>query len=265
MSAGPRFPTPDIVRPNRSPILAIAPAPVSESSRRQTPPESPVIGRWLVLWMGLIVLIHGATWLTGHRGHALAGAIEQGAARVESRTLGEVPDAAIRNSIDLQQDSLSFWLAMTALGDFVFDPLALAARAVLVAVLLASAAALSGRTVGFEAGMTACAKGQWPWVLGLAVQVALMLAIGRDQIETSATLLLPPGEHPAVTWVLLKQLDVFVLLGWALLALAGWRRGQTNLLASSLICVILAICEMATRASWILLLGAGMRLTLLPE
>lgn len=214
--------------------------------------------------MGLIVLLHGASWLSGFRGLALSEAIEQGAAQVESRTLGEVPEAAIRKAIDLQQDTLPFWLALTALGDFVFDPLALAARAVLVAVLLASAAALSGRTVGFEAGLAACARGQWPWVLGLAVQVALMLAIGRDQIETSATLLLPTGEHSAAAWVLLRQLDVFALLGWVLMALAGWRRGQANLFTSSLFCVCLAVCEMTIRASWMLLLGAGMRLTLLP-
>ncbi len=209
------------------------------------------------------MLLHGVAWLSGHRGHAVVEAIERGAARVESRTLGEVPDAAIRKAIGLQQDTLPFWLTLTALGDFVFDPLGLAARAVLVAVLLASAAALSGRSVGFDAGLASCAKGQWPWVLGLAVQVALMAVLGRDEAETSATLLLPSGTHPAATWVVLRQLDVFALLGWLSLAVAGWRRGQANLLTSGLICAVLAVAEMASRASWILFLGAGMRLTLL--
>lgn len=238
---------------------------VPEAGQHVTPPASPRAGRWLVLWMGLIVLLQGVYWLSGHRGHALAGAIEQGAAQVESRTLGEVPDATIRKAIDLQQDTLPFWLALTALGDFVFDPLAMALRAVLLAVLLASAAALTGRTVGFEAGLAACARRQWPWVLGLAVQLAMVLALGRDQAETSATLLLPTGTHPATTWVLLQQLDVFALLGWALLAIAGWRRGQTNLFTSCLICVGLFGAEIAIRASWILFLGAGMRLTLMPS
>jgi hypothetical protein len=218
----------------------------------------------LALWMALVVLLHGVAWLSGHRGNVLAGAIERGAARVESWTLGEVPDDAIRKAIGLQKDTLPFWLALTALGDFALDPLALAARAVLVAVLLASVAALSGRPVGFDRGLAACARGQWPWALGLAVQVGLMLALGRDEVETSATLLLPPGSYPATTWVMLRQADAFALWGWVALAVGGWRRGQANLLTAGLICGGLALAEAALRAGWLLFLGAGMRLTLMP-
>jgi hypothetical protein len=251
-----------------SPAVATVSASESEPNEGRraadAPSAPPRFGRVLLLWMALVVLLHAVAWLSGHRGNVLAEAIERGAARVESWTLGEVPDDAIRKAIALQKDSLPFWLALMALGDFALDPFALAARAALVAVGLASVAALSGRPVRFEWGMAACARGQWPWVLGLAVQVALMLALGRDEVETSATLLLPPGAYAAATWTAMRQADAFALLGWALLAWGGWRRGQANLLVATLICLVLAVSEAALRTGWILFLGAGMRLTLLP-
>jgi hypothetical protein len=215
--------------------------------------------------MGLLILLHGVLWLSGHRGYALAAAIERGAGRVESWTVGEIPDDAIRKAIRLQQDTLPFWVALTVLGDFVLDPLWLAGRAVVIAVLLASAAALAGRPVGFEAGLSNCAREQWPWVLGLAFQVALMLALGREEAETSATLLLPPGTHPAALWLFLRQLDVFAMLGWARLAIGGWRRGQANLFFACVLCFLIAALEMSLRTGWLLFLGAGMRRTLLPS
>jgi hypothetical protein len=48
------------------------------------------------------------------------------------------------------------------------------------------------------------------------------------------------------------------------MALDGWRRGQANLPVALLVCTLVALGEAAFRLNVALLVGAGMRLTLLP-
>jgi len=101
-------------------------------------------------------------------------------------------------------------------------------------------------------------------VLGLAVRVALMIALGRPEAETSATLLLPPGTHPATLWIALRQLDAFAALGWLAMAAGAWRRGQAGLPGALFVCAGLAVTEAILRIGAALVLGAGMRMTLIP-
>ncbi len=231
------------------------------------PPGSraPRFGAILALWIGMVVLLQISAWLSGMRGHGLARSVERGAARVESRNIGEVPDDVIRKAIDTQQDSLIFWATLHALGDFVGEPLWLFARTILTATCFAGIAALSGRLIRFDAGLAGCAAAQGFWVLGLAVRVGLMIALRRPDVETSATLLLPSGTYPAALWVALQQLDAFAILGWLVLATGAWRRGQSNLFVALFICAVLWLGESTLRIGLTLILGAGMRMTLIPD
>jgi hypothetical protein len=92
-----------------------------------------------------------------------------------------------------------------------------------------------------------------------------MIALRRPEAETSLCLLLPPGRWPALVWEAAKQVDAFVLIGWTALARGAWRREQTNLVAASTICGLLWLAESALRVGYSLVVGAGMRLTVLPE
>lgn len=221
-------------------------------------------GRWLALWAVLVVALQAVAWGSGLRGAALAEAVETGSARVESKTLGEVGDDLIRKAIQTQRDTLPFWAILVALGDFVAEPLVLASRALGFATLCAGLAALLGRAPRIGETLTECARDQWPWVLGLAVQVGLMLALNRPEVETSATLLLPAGTHPAWLWVALKQLDVFALIGWTGLALGARRRAQLPLAGAMLLGLWLWAFEAAVRVGLALAFGASMRLTIMP-
>ncbi len=69
--------------------------------------------------MAAVILIQAAGWSSGLRGRSLADAVEQGAAQVEERSVGEVAEADIRRSIDAQRSSLRFWAVLAAVGDFV--------------------------------------------------------------------------------------------------------------------------------------------------
>jgi hypothetical protein len=222
-------------------------------------------GPALALWMTLTVVLQGLLWLSGSKERALTAAVEQGAAVVESRTVGEVRDETIRRSIRAQRETLRFWTALALLGDFVFEPLALALRAAAVATCLSGLAALAGRPVRFGAALAECATVQGIWVLGLATRVYSVVAFGGAEVETSLTLALPPGTCPAPLWVALRQVDVFALLGWAALARGGWRRGQVNLAAALLACGLLWSSEAALRTAWTLTTESGMRLMLIPE
>lgn len=222
------------------------------------------IGPTLALWAALILLLHLVLWIGGFRSAVLAEAIERGAARAERAGVGEMADEVVRKAIRVQHETFPFWAALVALGDFAVAPLAPTLRAVSVATLFAGLAALVGRPIRFHDGLAACAAAQAWWVLGLAIRVALMVALRRPDVETSAVLLLPPGEYPATAWVALRQVDAFALIGWGRMAVGGWRRGQVNLVSALLVCGWLWLFEATGRVVFALLIGAGTRLTLIP-
>ena len=237
---------------------------MGSSNRAGAASDRPRFALTLALWGALVLGLNGVTWLTGFRTDTLAEGVEQGAARVESSGIGEVSDDLIRRAIQTQHDTLSFWTTLAWLGDFLVEPLALAARALAAATLFASVAALVGRPVRYELALNECATAQGFWVLGLAVQVALMIALRRGDIETSPILLLPQGVYPAPAILALRQLDLFAVLGWSVLARGGWRRGQVNLTVAVLICVMLWLVEAVVRIAFGLVLGSGARLVIAP-
>jgi hypothetical protein len=240
---------------NSQSVATSARAGVSDSAR---------FGPMLLGWMAIVVLLQVVAWGSGLRGTGLAVAVEDGAARVESWTIGEVGDDVVRKAIRTQLDTLPFWATLTALGDFVLEPMSLAVRAILATTMFCAVAALSGRSVQFDATLISCVWLQGIWVLGVAVRVGLMLALGRGDVETSATLLLPSGAHSAALWVALQQLDLFAAVGWCGLALGAWKRGQTRLPVAVALCLLLWVCEAALRIGATLVIGAGMRVSLVP-
>lgn len=257
------------------------PAPGPLSARRQLaervaddPEVTPVVhapaprartGTTLVRWVVLVVILNAALWVTGLRQASLREAVEQGTARVEARNVGEERQSVARQAIRSQRSTLSFWTTLALIGDFVVGPVGLATRAAMVAVALGSLAALFGQPAGFSEAWDACAQAQGYWVLGLAVQVALMIYLRTDKVDTSVALLLPAGTYRAPVWAAARQADAFAVWGWAALAYGGWRRGQANPIVA-LGCVgLLATVEAAVRAAFTLLVGAGMRLSFLPD
>jgi len=219
----------------------------------------------LALWAVAVLSLNALTWATGLRPVGLAVAVDQGAARAEATAIGEVPDDVVRESIRLQRDTLPFWTALVAVGDFVIEPLAPALRATLAAVLLSGLAALTGRTIGFGPALGAASAAQGWWVLGLGVRVGLMIALRRDDAETSLALALPAGAWDAPTWVAARQVDAFALIGWASIAIGSWRRGQAGPVTAAMVCILLWAAEAMVHIAASLVLGAGMRLTLVPE
>ncbi|MDB5350202.1 MAG: hypothetical protein JWN86_1449 [Planctomycetota bacterium] len=227
--------------------------------------DPPHAGSILALWMALMVLLQLAFWISGARSTALADAVEVGAARVESRGIGEVGDEVVRKAIGLQHDSRWFWTVLALIGDFAVEPIGLALRAGVVATLFGGIALLKGRSVEFSRGMSSCAMVQGFWVLGLAVRVVLAILLRRPEIETSPTLFLSPGPHPGTVWVTLRQLDVFVLIGWLALAWGGWKRGQVGIFGAAMVCGVVFSIEAICRIMFSLVIEAGMRLSLMPE
>ncbi len=222
-------------------------------------------GPILAGWIALTVLMQASLWVAGARGTEVSSAVEEGAGRAESRGVGEQPDDVVRKAIGLQRDSRVFWSALEILGDLGFEPLGLILRASLAAVAFAGIAAMTGRPIGFSRGLAACSAAQGFWVLGLAVRLGLTLFLKRPEIETSAALLLGPGEHQAAEVVVMRQLDAFALMGWLAIAWGGVRRRQVGPVSAFLICGTLWMSESVMRMMAALVVGAGMRLSLLPE
>ncbi|MHB0959948.1 MAG: hypothetical protein ACYC6N_20945 [Pirellulaceae bacterium] len=236
-------------------------APVSASPGSGTPQW----GWLLTIWMSLVVIFNGVTWMTGVPEYDLAVAVERGAARVEERSVGEDNEDVIRKSIQLQRDSLPFWRVIALVGDFLIEPLWIALRAFLVAVALSAVAAISGRPVRFPAAMWECVAWQGVWVLGLAVRSVLMLALNRSDVDTSVVLLLPPQMYAARDWVALQQIDCFAVIGWLGMAWGAGRRGQASLFAALLACLVVAAVEGLIFSGTSLLINLGIRLAIFPE
>lgn len=222
-------------------------------------------GPILAFWVIATLLLQAALWISGARRTGLAEAVETGAAKAETRGIGEVGDDVVRKAIALQHDTTAFWTVLALFGDFVVEPLSLPIRAGLVAVLFAGVALLRGRTVEFSRGMASCAMAQGFWVLGLAVRAALTIGLRRAEIETSPTLLLSPGIHPGAVWVALRQLDVFPLLGWIAMARCGIARMRVGAIVTLAICFVLFAFEALVRLQFSVVIEAGMRLSLMPE
>lgn len=218
----------------------------------------------LLLWIVLTFAAQALPWLGGHRPLALARGIEQGAARVEFQELGEVGDDVIRKAIQTQRATGPFWNAVSLLGELAFEPISLVVRALAVAALFSGLAALRGRPTLFPRTLSDCALAQGWWVLGAIVRSALMLALRRTDVETSPTLLLPPGDYPALLWVALRQADVFAVMGWIDLALRADRRGQVGWPLALLALLPFAASEAALRVAGSLVVEAGTRLSILP-
>jgi hypothetical protein len=248
-----------------SSLVTIAKAKPLEVIRPVEIDEAPRAGSILALWMALTVLLQMAFWISGARLADVSGAVEVGAARVESRGIGEVGDEVVRKAIGLQHDTTWFWTVLAMIGDFMVEPISLALRAGMVATLFGGIALLKGRSVEFSRGMAGCAAAQGFWVLSLAVRVILAIVLRRPEIETSPTLFLTPGAYPGILWVVLRQMDVFILLGWFVLARGGWKRGQVGIVGAVMVCGSLFLIEAALRVAFSLLVEAGMRLSLMPE
>jgi hypothetical protein len=228
-----------------------------------TPSERAPVGAGLILciWVALTIALQAVVWVSGFKPQYLADAVEFGAARAEYFRVGEASVDVVRKAIRLQRETLPFWTTLARLGDFAFEPVMLCLRTLSIATMFAAFAALTGRTIGFMAGLRASALLQGYWVVSLALRVALTILLRRPEVETSMALILPPGGYPAALVVGLRQLDPFFLLGWFCLALGGWRRGQINLFMAFAICFGLAISEATVRIACTLVMGAGMRLS----
>jgi len=230
-----------------------------------TKSDAPAWGGLLISWMALAVVFNGLLWITGVRDFELAEAVEQGAARVEERSRGQDSEDVIRKEIQLQRDTLPFWTTLRLLADFLIAPLALALRPLFVSISFSGVAALTGRPVRYAHMMADGVRWQGVWVLRLAVHVVLMLVFWRSSVESSVLMLFPQGVLSAPRWAVLRQLDLFALMGWLGMAWSGCRQRQANLFMALLICAILAVLEAVLWASGSLLLNLGMRLTLMPQ
>ncbi len=238
-------------------------ATVAAPSKTQLPRR---VGPILTVWVACLVAIHAADWLVGTRSATLVRAVEQGEAKVEAQTVGaDLSSDAARKLIQLQRDTRPFWTTLALLGDFGVDPLALLVRPLLVATLFAAWAALAGRGNGFAPALSDSAILQGLWLVGPALALALTLSGSSGEADTSLGLFLPSGPRSAWVYTTLHQADIFALWGWLAMARAGYSRRQVPWALALATVVPLIITEIALRSVAAAILGAGMRLTIIPE
>ncbi|MDP7014592.1 MAG: hypothetical protein QGG36_02205, partial [Pirellulaceae bacterium] len=98
------------------------------------------------------------------------------------------------------------------------------------------------------------------WAAAAVTAAGLQFMLPNQPVETSMTLLLPPGEYPAVFWYSLRGLDLFALAGWTFMGVWAWRRGQSPWWAAPMIVLFLLGTETMARSSLVYGIEIGMRL-----
>jgi hypothetical protein len=170
----------------------------------------------------------------------------------------------IRKAIQMQRDTMPFWATLQLVGDLVIAPAMLGIRAVAVAAIFSAWAAMRGRPTRFGRAMAESVRWQGVWVLSAVTQLVLTLMLAGREIDTSLAVMLPPGEYHASVWMSLKQMDLFAMFGWCALAMGAWRRKQAGLIMAVLITLFLFLLENSVASSFNLILGAAMRVSLMP-
>lgn len=225
-------------------------------------PVSP--GALMLLWMVLVILLYGLLWLAGFQQRHIAEAVEAGAALLESRSIGEMSEQSIRDSLEDQRDTRRFWTVVLLIGNFCIEPLVLPLRALTVAVAFSAWAALMGRPAAFHGMWAVSAVWQGLWVLAVATQAGAVLLSGNHEVNTSIAMFLPDEIVAAHLWLIADNVHPLALFGWIILSWKAWRLRQANWFMAMLIGSVLLSLELLIRVSCGIVVGASMRLTLIP-
>jgi hypothetical protein len=234
-----------------------APAEVFDSS-------SPPYGGRLSLMVVLVALSSAALWCFGIRQQQILDAVEQGAAVIEERTIGDVEQDEIRESIQTQRQSIPFWSTLAILGDLVIEPMAPVFRALVLTIAFSSFAALFGRPVAYGVALADNVTWQWFWVAGVVLDSMLKIVVS-PAAANSLLVFLPAKEYPANTVITLAAVNPLAICGWLVVAWAAWKRKQVNWFLALFIVLVLALTEASIRGSLLATMGALVRLTIVQQ
>ncbi len=234
-----------------------APAEVFDSS------SPPYAGRLSLMVMSVAIAM-AALWCFGIRQQQILDAVEQGAAAIEERTLGDVEQDEIRESIRIQRQSISFWSTLAILGDLLIEPLLPAFRALALTVAFSSLAALFGRPVALGVALADNITWQWFWVAGIVLDSALKIGISPDA-GSSLIVFLPAKEYTASLAIGLAVMHPFAICGWLAVGWAAWKRRQVNWFLAGLVVVVFAFSEATIRSRLLATMGALVRLTIVQQ
>lgn len=246
---------PAVARSNQTSAAAVARPGISQSA-------------WLMVVSTLIWVTQvSACWATGYRDYCLNLAIEQGVVEIENRErLNHDPSVAAARR-ESQRQTLPFWKFLQEIGDFLLEPAALWLRFWVIPLAVSAACLLAGRSVEAESLRPSVA-----WCLLAALpRPGFELLSGLfhlpNLVPAGLNLLVPQGVAlPASVFVAMAGADLFWITSVLLMTVAFWRR--QNMARGPMIASLVGVflMEWAMRVTLGVVVGAGMRETLIqPE
>lgn len=203
-------------------------------------------------------------WTTGYRDQALQGAIEKGVQEIEARERLNYDQNLISAKRESQRGTAPFWRMLWQINDFGLEPTAFLFRLWAIPMAVSATVLVCGRWIPPEEIRPEVSR--WIWPATLRPGIELLTAIGHSghQSPLGLNLFLPSGNYQIGPYMALGQLDLFWL---ASIFLMCWSiRRNHHIKFRHLLAGVFSVTvvEWLLRVSIALVVGAGIRETLIP-
>lgn len=203
-------------------------------------------------------------WTTGYRDQNLHRAIEKGVLEIESRERLNHDQNLISARRESQRSTAPFWRMLWQINDFGLEPAAFWFRLWALPMAISAIALVCGRWIPPEEFRPDVAR--WIWPAALRPGFELLTAIGHSsqQLPIGLNLLLPAGDYQVGPYMALGQLDLFWLASTLFI---GWSIHRSHHLKFRHLLTgigLVTLLEWLVRLSIALVVGAGIRETLIP-
>ncbi|MFQ5494045.1 MAG: YIP1 family protein [Phycisphaerae bacterium] len=196
----------------------------------------------LAVLLGLVVLIGYLRIQTGLIERAVDQSTEQRLATLETEQGHLLDRAELKTRMDDIRKAAAFDKTLAKLGAVVVTPVYFLASFLLIASVLYSAVALSGRKPEYHTLMSICVYAGFIELVGCAIALAMMVYYRTSDVDTSLGMLAPPG-----TLSFLSAIDPFRIWFWVLVGIGVCVTRQLSRRWSIITCSVMGLVAIGGR------------------
>lgn len=201
-------------------------------------------GAALALLLLLQVLYAFAVIATGVHDYEIDVQTEKHASQEAIRQEGEQKSQDLDKALETLEKGAIFSKLLTRVLLILGEPLRYLVSIGLIAGLLYLAVALQGGKPNFPVLAGICVFASWVEIPRMVLRLYLLAQVGASRVDTSAGAFVQRPDQGLALYVLLRQLDPFVLWFWSLVGLGLVSSGQLRVRAAVrvILCLVILAC-----------------------
>lgn len=196
----------------------------------------------LVVLIGLVLLLGYLEVQTGLIDRVVDQQTEQALASLEESQAHLVDRVELRERMDGIRKTGEFNKLLQRLGVVVFTPASLLASFLLIASILYAIVALTGRKPEYHTLMSVCVYAGFIELVGYMVRLAMVICYRTTEVDTSLSMLAPPGQPSPLVAV-----DPFRIWFWILVAMGLIVTGQLSRRMAIVSCALMGLLAAGVR------------------